>query len=470
MLSEEFDKKIRDAADHHHPAYDDNAWKGMKKLLDKYLQEEKGDRRRIIFFLLLFLLLGSSAWYFFDRPAAKQHTETAASVKPAGNTKADNTGNTVNKETGKPTDEVKQNNDIAVITPVTENNSNSGIMEEVQPVPPLVIRIIHQGGKTQKKKSGITKTGNTAIPAGMAGAGKRDDNNPPVEPVTSMPDRDADHKENVTKSGNTVTIQTQGNKTTTAPVTVEKATSTKPAGDKNNEELTAAKASEDKKSEEKQTGKSEKKNRQLAIRKSSFFISLSAGPDVSFTVNDKTGRMKFLGGAGIGFTFKEKFTLRTGFYSSRKIYTSSPENYHAPSSFYTYYPNMQWIEADCKVYEIPVNLSYHFSSNARQSFFATAGLSTYLMKEETYDYYYKYWVAGPTVHKEYTHYNANKHFFSVLNLGAGYQHNISKEFSIVVEPYLKLPLKGIGYGKVKLNSGGVLFTLSFKPLQAAERK
>jgi hypothetical protein len=32
--------------------------------------------------------------------------------------------------------------------------------------------------------------------------------------------------------------------------------------------------------------------------------------------------------------------------------------------------------------------------------------------------------------------------------------------SLTVEPYFKLPLQGVGYGKVKLNSGGIVFTLS----------
>ena len=39
MQFEKFDKKIREAADHHHPAYDDNAWDKMEKLLNKHMPE-----------------------------------------------------------------------------------------------------------------------------------------------------------------------------------------------------------------------------------------------------------------------------------------------------------------------------------------------------------------------------------------------------------------------------------------------
>jgi len=36
---------------------------------------------------------------------------------------------------------------------------------------------------------------------------------------------------------------------------------------------------------------------------------------------------------------------------------------------------------------------------------------------------------------------------------------------LTAEPYLKLPLGGVGYGKVKLNSTGILFSVSVKPFE-----
>ena len=53
-----FDKKIREAADRHHPSYDEQAWKRMRKLLDRHMPEEEENRRRFLFLIPLFLLLG----------------------------------------------------------------------------------------------------------------------------------------------------------------------------------------------------------------------------------------------------------------------------------------------------------------------------------------------------------------------------------------------------------------------------
>ena len=80
-----------------------------------------------------------------------------------------------------------------------------------------------------------------------------------------------------------------------------------------------------------------------------------------------------------------------------------------------------------------------------------------------YNYYYKYSAGGPTIQKKRTILDENKHYFSVLTLSGGYQKNIGKSFSIMAEPYIKLPLSGVGYGKVKLNSGGLLISVAYKP-------
>ena len=56
MRFEDFDNKIIEAAEQHHPPYDEKAWRKMEKLLNQNLPIEKDDRRRILFFLLLLFI------------------------------------------------------------------------------------------------------------------------------------------------------------------------------------------------------------------------------------------------------------------------------------------------------------------------------------------------------------------------------------------------------------------------------
>ncbi len=204
---------------------------------------------------------------------------------------------------------------------------------------------------------------------------------------------------------------------------------------------------------------------QSAIKKNSFLnslsLSISAGPDVSFTNSKYPGTMRLAYGAGISYKLNKRFSVRTGFYTVSKIYDAEPSQYNPPPSFWTYYQNLEEIYADCKVNEIPIILNYSFNENKKHAWFASAGLSSYFMKRETYTYHIKT-LAG-FQDKTYTIRGENKHYLSSLRISAGYEKTLNKNISFTAEPYLNLPLSGIGYGKVKLKSAGLLFSVILKP-------
>ena len=65
MWDDEINKKIKDAADQYHPAYDENAWDKMELLLDQHLPVEKKRKRKYFLIPLLALLLGSSFFIIY---------------------------------------------------------------------------------------------------------------------------------------------------------------------------------------------------------------------------------------------------------------------------------------------------------------------------------------------------------------------------------------------------------------------
>ena len=80
MLFDNFDKKIKEAAEQHHPAYDENAWRKMESLLNQHLPQEKNRRR---FFLLAFtvLLVGGGAFILLSRPHARNSDQIVQEAK-----------------------------------------------------------------------------------------------------------------------------------------------------------------------------------------------------------------------------------------------------------------------------------------------------------------------------------------------------------------------------------------------------
>ncbi len=57
----------------------------------------------------------------------------------------------------------------------------------------------------------------------------------------------------------------------------------------------------------------------------------------------------------------------------------------------------------------------------------------------------------------------------MLTLSGGYERHINNIFSVLAEPYVKIPFEGIGFGKVQLYSAGVLLTLKVNPFKAWEK-
>ena len=49
-----------------------------------------------------------------------------------------------------------------------------------------------------------------------------------------------------------------------------------------------------------------------------------------------------------------------------------------------------------------------------------------------------------------------------VNISAGYQHTLNAHTDIRIEPYLQIPLKGVGVGAMPVMSTGIHIILSHK--------
>lgn len=480
MQFDDFDKKIKEAAEHHHPAYEDKAWGQMEKLLDKHLPVEKDDRRRIIF-LLLFLLLGGLGVYLgISKPWQQKKSNTSTKNIPVSvpvNEKSDagSTGNLTKKENNETTGKtlsLKTPIEKATIDP-EENKSADKVTESKKTVTPSLHSdpneqrqiketvVSNYRIKKAKDKIGLNKYLSTQKVANLKnlksntasvsnGSEKTETQNNTPEENDNLKSKDLNTVNSNKPADSTRTID-QAN--TTVTVTTDSVLTTKTAD--------VVKPDSGQKKEEPIVQKSNAKPHPGKQRKSVFAITFTTGPDLSAVGLHEAGKVKIAYGAGLSYSLN-RFTIRSGFYVSKKVYTAGPEDYHPPQHNWIYYVDLTEVDADCKVYEIPVTVSYTFSESKRHSWFASTGLSSYLMKKETYGYYYKNSASQP-MYKNWTLKNGENHVFSILNLSAGYERKLNKTFSVIAEPYLKIPMDGIGFGSIKLNSVGLFFTLSIKP-------
>ncbi|MXV49864.1 hypothetical protein GS399_02695 [Pedobacter sp. HMF7647] len=191
--------------------------------------------------------------------------------------------------------------------------------------------------------------------------------------------------------------------------------------------------------------------------KPSIILSATAAPGVSSVNSFQSGNLDFGGGLLLTVSVAPKLSFTTGVTLARKKYDSGFE-YYNPNSSYKFPVDPQDVSADCQVIDIPLNANYTLYNKKRNSLQLSAGLSSYLMLKEKYDYSY----ADPNVKwpASYQVRNKNQHFFGIGNLSVIYQRQINPVTSIGIQPYVKLPLTDIGYGNVKLLSTGAAINLN----------
>lgn len=192
-------------------------------------------------------------------------------------------------------------------------------------------------------------------------------------------------------------------------------------------------------------------------RKLPISLAISTGPDFNSTGTIIGGKSTANFGLSVGIGITKKISLQTGLSYGAK-------NYSAKGYDYTFSnPNIQSsiesIQAKCKVLEIPLRASYTAFENQSQSIDLNGGLSSYLMLKEDYVYKYKDIKRNDRT-REFT--NENQHFLSILDLSATYNIKLKNtKMALGIEPYLKIPLSGIGEGNVPLKSSGIAFKLRY---------
>jgi len=473
MLDEEMDNIIRQAAEQHHPSYDNKAWDKMEHLLDQHLPQRK-DRRGFIFFLLLAVLIGGGlfvgGYYFYGN---KKGTVASNETKkePGGSNETNNVVKstpvttpapaTAEPATTNPTDNSATAQNGSSTVPTSDNNAGNNPTTATVKSPSNKFTVGKTAAKTNIKIIPSSAVGDENV---IAKANQK--NNKPSKEKRSLGEEVTTIASGIIANADKTNVPVDEKKN----VAVNKEDvqpALKPATEKDIVKDVAKEKVAEPANNQKNTAAEKKKTKQSIA--GNFGLSFSAGPDISYVELNKPGKVTLSYGVGLSYTFIKKLTLQTGFYVSKKLYSADSANYKAPGGFWSAYPNMDNnVDANCKVYEVPVNLLYNFGSKKKHNWFAGAGLSTLFMKSETYDYSYSYF--GQVYPKSYSIQNENQHNFSVLTLTGGYQYNISPRISVSAQPYVKLPLKGIGFGKVQLKGSGAMLNITVKPFAKGNKK
>ncbi len=191
-----------------------------------------------------------------------------------------------------------------------------------------------------------------------------------------------------------------------------------------------------------------------------FSIGLVLGPDMSTAGNLSNF---YEPGSKFGFTVEYKinknWAVSAGAIRSKVNYKAGSQDYDPPAGYWYNGIQATQTKAQCIIIDIPINLSYRFLNQDRSRFYASAGLSSYIMLNEDYRFSYDY--EQPDFPQRWNEDTGTAHLMSNANISVGYEYDVTKRMSLRAEPFFRVPLREVGWGNVNLYSMGTLVSINY---------
>lgn len=190
-------------------------------------------------------------------------------------------------------------------------------------------------------------------------------------------------------------------------------------------------------------------------KKKGVYIGVVAGPDFSKVQSGSFSNTGFDAGVLLGFRRNRKLSFESGLIWNKKNYYSEGKNFSMNKVRSTMPPGMiiNNLKSQSSVIEIPLKVKYDFISKSNSDIFVAGGVSSYIITKEKN--IYNVTLNGSQEKLSGVYKKNNYGLPAVANVSIGYEQNVSRYLDIRIEPYLKIPLKGMGVGSLPITSAGV---------------
>lgn len=196
-------------------------------------------------------------------------------------------------------------------------------------------------------------------------------------------------------------------------------------------------------------------------------VRLAVSPDLSAIGLHNFSRPGTSLGALLEYRMSSRWSVQAGVIWSMKIYKADSSEYRGNDSYWSKFSTRPYeVGGQCNMLDIPINVRYDVLLRPRldtrlqpSRWFVSGGITSYITLKEDYSYEYP-----PHTYNVPNSWRApsGSYGFSQLNLSAGYERAVSRRLSWQVEPFMKVPLKGVGFFKVNLLSTGAFLSIRYK--------
>jgi hypothetical protein len=187
-----------------------------------------------------------------------------------------------------------------------------------------------------------------------------------------------------------------------------------------------------------------------------FYAGVVGGPDVTTIKWQEIQSPGFSVGLTLGYRFNRHLAVEADALWDHKNYYTAGQYFNKAKTDIPANLTLTSMNGNCSMIELPVDLRWDFVQFRHGGgLFATAGFSSYLMKKEAYSYEGNWGATYPSMDGTKSYLNSGNDFFSMLQVSAGYTFKLDHVGDVRIEPYWKIPLRGVGIGSLPMTSTGI---------------
>jgi hypothetical protein len=190
------------------------------------------------------------------------------------------------------------------------------------------------------------------------------------------------------------------------------------------------------------------------VLKRGFYYGLFLGPGYNTVKRQAINKAGFNIGLIGGYRLSNRVSVETGLSLSEKKYVTAGAHFSMEEIGPAMPPPMKLMDVrgTSQVIQIPVHFRYDIFQSKNHHFFSSAGLSSFVLTKESNEYHIS---KNGTEAMMYGTYKINKSYLAAsIDLSVGYERNFGNNNNIRLQPYIQLPVKGIGVGDIQVLSTG----------------
>ncbi len=198
---------------------------------------------------------------------------------------------------------------------------------------------------------------------------------------------------------------------------------------------------------------------QLPVKSSRrWAVRAGAGPDFSAVKLPDFAPPTFTWAVHLDYRLTKRLWVQSGYVRSDKKY-NAPDGQYTWPSYWQQPVRPESIDATCNMIEIPLNLKYVWGKKPDAAWYLTAGITNYQMQREKYEYNYER--PDPQIRRYRWEGSTGWYWLSHTQVSLGYERKLTNHLNVGVEPFVKIPVQRVGFGKVNLYTAGVWLYVNY---------